>query len=127
MADNIKLENFNGLKVDIDYQPIIDKFGEDTAKYLMRTSPRGRRRSKTYAQGWEFKVDRKTKQNYGGLVWNATNYQLTHLLENGHLIVNKIGGVGWASPVPHIDKAYQTIKGPFERAMENAEIDAKFI
>lgn len=119
---NIRLENFTGLSADIDYQSIIDKFGNDTASYLVRSSPRGRRRNKTYAQGWEFKVDKKTKDNYGGKVWNATNYQLTHLLENGHLIVNKIGGVGWASPQPHIDEAYQRIKYPFLKAMEQVEI-----
>ena len=124
MANNIRLDRLHGLKAEINYQPIIDKFGNDTASYLKRSSPRGRRRSKTYAQGWEFKVDSKTKDSYGGKVWNATNYQLTHLLENGHLIVNKIGGVGWASAVPHIDPVYQKIKSPFEKAMENAEIKA---
>lgn len=123
---NIRLENFTGLSADIDYQSIIDKFGNDTASYLVRSSPRGRRRNKTYAQGWEFKVDKKTKDNYGGKVWNATNYQLTHLLENGHLIVNKIGGVGWASPQPHINIAFQQVKEPFIKAMQNAEIRTQF-
>lgn len=123
---NIRLENFNRLEVEIDYKPIVDKFGDDTAKYLQRTSPRGRRRNKTYAQGWVFLVDKKTKGEYGGKVWNETNYQLTHLLENGHLIVNKKGGVGWASGNPHIDKAYQQIKTPFQKAMENVEIKTQF-
>lgn len=125
MASNINLSTFTDLKVDIDYKPIIDKFGEDTAKYLVRTSPHGRRRNKTYAQGWEFKIDTKKANKYGGKVWNKTNYQLTHLLENGHLIVNKIGGVGWASPVPHINEAYQRIKEPFIKAMENVDIKIK--
>lgn len=123
MASTVKLENFNGIKANIKYQPIVDKFGDDTAKYLKRTSPEGRRRNRTYKQGWVFLIDKKKKEGYGGQVWNETNYQLTHLLENGHLIVNKKGGVGWASPHPHIDKAYQNIKGPFQKAMEQAEID----
>lgn len=125
MSSNIKLSSFSGLKVDVKYQNIIDKFGNDTAKYLVRTSPRGQRRNKTYAEGWEFLVDKKRANSYGGKVWNATNYQLTHLLENGHLIVNKKGGVGWASPIPHIDPAYERIKKPFINAMEQVEITVK--
>ena len=119
---NIRLENFTGLSVDIGFKQVIDKYGDDTAKYLIRTSPTGRRRNKTYAQGWEFLIDKKRKDNYGGKVWNKTNYQLTHLLENGHLIVNKKGGVGWASPQPHIDNAYQHIKSPFIKAMEQVDL-----
>lgn len=125
MANNINLSTFNGIKVDIKYKEVIDKFGEDTAKYLRRTSPRGRRRNKTYAEGWEFKIDKKKADNYGGKVWNATNYQLTHLLENGHLIVNKIGGVGWSSPVAHINPAFERIKTPFVKEMENVKIIIK--
>lgn len=125
MSSDIKLSSFKGFKVDVKYEKIVDKFGDDTAKYLVRTSPRGNRRNKTYAQGWEFKVDEKKTNSYGGKVWNATNYQLTHLLENGHLIVNKRGGVGWASPIPHIDPAYQRVRKPFVEAMQKVEIEIK--
>lgn len=122
MSDT-KIENFKDIKVNINYEKIIDKYGQDTAKYLQRTSPRGHRRNKTYASGWEFKVDEKAKKKYGGVVWNATNYQLTHLLEKGHLIVNKKGGIGWASAKPHIENAYQHIKPNFIRAMENVDLE----
>lgn len=123
MANNVSLNKWTKFEANIEYQPIVDKFGKDTSSYLKRTSPRGHRRSKTYAQGWEFKIDDKRVNSYGGKVWNATNYQLTHLLENGHLIVNKIGGVGWASARPHIDEAYRRVKDPFIRAMEKVDID----
>lgn len=123
-----KLENFNKLEVNIEFKEIIDKFADDTVKGLRNKSPRGHRRSKTYAQGWEIKEDNRYSKKksgiqiaYGVRVWNATNYQLTHLLEKGHLIVNKKGGVGWASAKPHIDVVYNQIKEPFIRAMENAK------
>lgn len=123
-----KLENFNKLEVNIEFKSIIDKFADDTVKGLKNKSPRGHRRSKTYASGWEVKTNNRQNKkkgsiqlSYGVTVWNATNYQLTHLLEKGHLIVNKKGGVGWASAKPHIDVVYQQIKEPFIRAMENAK------
>ena len=123
-----KLENFNKLEVNIEFKEIIDKFANDTVKGLKSKSPRGYRRSKTYASGWEVKTNNRQNKkkgsiqlSYGVSVWNATNYQLTHLLEKGHLIVNKKGGVGWASAKPHIDVVYQQIKQPFIRAMENAK------
>lgn len=122
---NIKLEHFNRLTAKIDFNKIVDKYAEDCAKDLKRISPRGVRRSNTYAQGWTTRVIFSSDHGYGVEVWNATNYQLTHLLENGHQIVNKRGGVGWASAQPHIDIAYQNIKRPFERAMQKAKIDVE--
>lgn len=123
---NIKLSKFDGFKIEIEYKNIIDKYSNDTVKYLKRTSPvRKTSRANNYASGWDTKKESKNKGEYGVVVWNATNYQLTHLLEKGHLIVNKKGGVGWASPRPHIDNAYQHIKQPFINAMENAKISFK--
>lgn len=129
-----KLENFNKLEVKIDYKDIIDKYAEETVKDLKNVQIKGNRTKNNYTSGWEVKVNssqNKTKGNnqisYGVSVWNATNYYLTHLLEKGHLIVNKKGGVGWASANPHIETIYQKIKQPFIRAMENAktEVDIK--
>ena len=58
---------------------------------------------------------------YSVRVWNHTDWQLTHLLENGHLIVNKKKGVGWASAHPHIDKAFKSVKNKFIKAMQNVD------
>lgn len=119
----MNIKSFNEITVDIKFKDIVDKYSKDCAEYLKRTSPRGHRRSKTYASGWGVKVDERAKKEYEVIVWNETNYRLTHLLENGHLITNKRGGVGWASPKPHIGNAYQHIKEPFIRAMEKVNID----
>lgn len=119
------LEKFKSLNVEIKYEDIIDKYSTECAEDIKRLSPK---KSGKYADGWTTtKLSRKSKgvERYGVRVYNATSYQLTHLLENGHLIVNKIGGVGWASAKPHIDPAFQSIKQPFIRAMENANIDVE--
>lgn len=121
------LNKISGLECSIEFKEIIDYYGKKTAEILRQTSPQGNRgRYTPYFAGWTFHIDKKADDNYGGKVWNETNYQLTYLLENGHLIVNKIGGVGWASPHPHINKAFQKVKDPFVKAMKNAEIKTQF-
>ena len=70
----------------------------------------------------EYKTARTVSTKIHGLyfeckVWNATNWQLTHLLENGHVIVNKKNGVGWASAKPHIKPTYDDLKPKFVTAM----------
>lgn len=82
-------------KILREYQDEVDKLAneefkevaDDTAKDLQNTSP-----SKTgdYAKGWTVKAQKGVgKMNY--VVYNRTDYQLTHLLENGHIIVNAYG------------------------------------
>lgn len=62
----------------------IDLVGENvakkTVKQLRTTSPKNKG---SYAKGW-----RITKINGKNIIHNKTNYQLTHLLENGHAKVN---------------------------------------
>lgn len=117
------LKNFKGFKGKIHYEPIIEEYAERCCSALRVTSPR--RRRGRYAQGWTVNYDRRVGGVFGGIVWNRTDWQLTHLLENGHLIVNKRGGSGWASPVPHIENAYQKVKDPFIDAMRKADIEIK--
>lgn len=131
MAKNqgtISINKINGIECTIEYKKIIDEYGEKTRDILKEISPKNSRFERTtpYYAGWVFEIDKKRDDNYGGRVWNKTNYQLTHLLENGHLIVNKIGGVGWASPHPHIHDAYQRIKSPFENDIKNVDIKTTF-
>ena len=56
-----------------------DTIGEQAAQKLKATSPRGETGS--YADGWEY-----MQRADGGVVYNATDYQLTHLLEFGHVV-----------------------------------------
>lgn len=56
----------------------------------------------SYAKGWTV-----TKKDGGYVVHNKTDYQLTHLLENGHVIRNKYGEYGRAPAFRHIGPAEQ--------------------
>lgn len=80
-------------------QKVVDKAGEQTAKdcaaKLRNTSPK---RTGKYAKSWTSK-----KEGGGYVVYNKKHYQLTHLLENGHVIRNKYGTYGRAPAIKHIE------------------------
>lgn len=76
---------------------------KETVQKLKNTSPR---KSGSYAGGWT--ISKKRGRGVVDIVvHNATDYQLTHLLENGHLVVNKKGTYGRTSPKKHIAPAEQ--------------------
>lgn len=76
---------------------------KETVQKLKNTSPKGSPHRRRYAEGWKV-----SKQRGGDLVvHNATNYQLTHLLENGHVIRNKKGTYGRTHPIKHIEPAQE--------------------
>lgn len=126
MADTVDIKNFKGFKGDVRFKEIIDKNAERCVDILKDISPKGHRQSNSYASGWAVKKGVKKKNQYYAEVWNATNYQLTHLLENGHLITNKRNGVGWAEGRPHIQKALDEVKPTFLADMSEADIDIDF-
>lgn len=109
------------LSAEVIFDSIIDANAEKCVARLKQSSPEGTRGR--YKQGWAVKKGRKTKNQYYAEVWNETDWQLTHLLENGHLIVNKRNGVGWAEAKPHIQQALDSVKPQFISEMERAEID----
>jgi hypothetical protein len=76
---------------------------KETVKGLKSTSPK---LTGDYAKGWARK-----KVGNAEVVYNKTDYQLTHLLEKGHA---KRGG-GRVSAIPHI--------GPAEEKAINEYID----
>lgn len=73
----------------------IDRVSKESVQKLRNTSP-----SKTgsYAKGWTT----KKQGDMDVVVHNRTDYQLTHLLENGHVIKNKKGTYGRTSGIKHI-------------------------
>lgn len=83
---------------------------ESVAK-LKSTSPR---KSGAYARGWRVKKDR----DGSAIVHNATNYQLTHLLENGHIIKNKKGTYGRTNGIKHIEPVEQWANGELVQRIE---------
>lgn len=93
------LENY---KEDIDEEVIevTDQVTKQAKEELVRTSPRGKgTRATPYFKGWTVKLGTRGKSKYQKVIWNKTNYQLTHLLEFGHA---KSNGKGWVAARPHI-------------------------
>ena len=72
---------------------------KETVTKIRNASPR---LTGSYARGW-----RVSKRAGGLVVHNATDYQLTHLLENSHVIANGSGTYGRSTPIKHIEPAAQ--------------------
>lgn len=77
----------------------IDSVAKESASKLRDTSPR---KTGDYAKGWKVKKERGRDGLQTVTVHNKTNYQLTHLLENGHVVRNKKGTYGRTRPIKHI-------------------------
>ena len=87
-----------------------DKNAKKLKKILKETSPE---LTGDYKKGWRVKkVDRKTN-----IVHNATDWQLTHLLEEGHFIND---GTHFVQPIPHITPARDKIEKEFMSEVEEA-------
>lgn len=122
----INIEDFRGLDVKIEYKKIMDKYGKKTRNILRSTSPKSGRpnRATPYSEGW-IVTPSVFEHGYRDVVWNETNWQLTHLLENGHFITNQ-GALSWSPPQKHIKEAYLNVKDSYIRAMRKAELEADF-
>ena len=99
----------------IDIQEAITKDAQDVAKEavseLKNTSPK---LTGSYRKGWRVKTD-KGKGFVDCIVHNATDYQLTHLLEKPHLKRN--GGL--TTPKVHIYPVEQKSVKQYETDVEN--------
>ena len=73
----------------------IDKVSKESVQKLKNTSPV---KTGSYAKGW----GTKKQGEMDVIVHNRTDYQLTHLLENGHVIKNKKGTYGRTHGIKHI-------------------------
>lgn len=92
-----------------------NQIGKEARDELKQTSPK---RTGSYAKGWSVRKDKKNKNYYTVKVWNRTDYQLTHLLEFGHM---KRNGTGWVNPSPsggHIRPVEEKYKKEFEKQLK---------
>ena len=89
----------------------IKETATETVMKLRNTSPV---KTGSYARGW--KVGKRRGSDY--IVHNATDYQLTHLLENGHVIRNKKGTYGRAPAHKHIKPVEEWASDELPRRIE---------
>ena len=98
-----------------DIQKGIEEDGNQVAKNavseLKNTSPK---RTGDYRKGWKKKKE-EGFQSFTYIIHNATNYQLTHLLEKPHLKRN--GGL--TTPKVHIAPVEQESIREYEKMVEN--------
>lgn len=125
MAKEIALEDFNHLKVTIEMEEVLKKYGRlarDTLKTNPSENPRIKehRKDNEYFKTWQTRYDKGSKT---AIVYNKKNGRLTYLLENGHAITNKQGGIRWTRAFPHISIAFDKHKHSFVNEMRNVKIN----
>lgn len=115
MADTIldinKILNDYSIEIQEAIQEDAIKVSKNGAEKLKATSPK---RTGKYARGWKV----KTIKGNGFIeceIHNATNWQLTHLLEKPHLKRNG----GYTMPKVHIKPVEESCISQFERDVEN--------
>ena len=89
------------------------KCSKESVSTLKATSPG----HGDYAAGWAFQKSEEAKLGY--VVWNPKHYQLTHLLEFGHIIA----GTGKRSRAfPHIDPVNREASRKFLEEVEGMKL-----
>ena len=99
-------------KILKDYANEVDELSNDTMKKASRNAVNelkmtSAKLSGDYARDWAVKTERGAGGSAVFIVHNKKHYQLTHLLENGHIIRNQYGEYGRAPARPHIKQAEQ--------------------
>lgn len=90
------------------------KVAENGKNKLKVTSPK---KTGSYRKGW--RVDKRHGKGYvHATIYNATNWQLTHLLEKPHAIRNQYGTWGTSKPQVHIEPVEQECIRAFEKDVE---------
>lgn len=138
MSRYVDLDRIKGFEVELFLEKPMTLTAKETAVDLRENSPRGdNKRTKHYADTWRSRYNKITGTS---VVYNQKNYRLTHLLENGHLIVNKKWKnagksnngwktdrvPGWSAPIPHIENAYLKAIDNYVKKMKKVEMKADF-
>lgn len=90
------------------------KVAENGKNKLKVTSPK---RTGKYRKGW--RVDKRGGKGYvHATIYNATDWQLTHLLEKPHVIRNQYGTWGTSKPQVHIEPVEQECIREYQRDVE---------
>ncbi len=96
-----------------------EEAGQSAENELHNTSPEGY--TGDYRKGWTFKekeIKRGKSYRTELVVYNATKYRLTHLLEKSHRIANKYGSYGKSTAQPHIAPAQKNAEAKFEKVFK---------
>lgn len=90
-------------KVDLDVEDVLKEVTRNSALRLRKNSSgnfQSRSGNLSYRRGWRAKKATSGRYEHKWVIYNATKYQLTHLLEKGHANRNK--SKPRVSAFPHI-------------------------
>ena len=113
---NSLLEEYGDSVIDIAITAADDTSQE--ARTMLRSNNSGafKNRTGSYRRGWRATL-RKTRTAVLAQVYNATDYQLTHLLEYGHDVIRNGKKIGEAEAYPHIKDVNTWAIKSFEDAL----------
>lgn len=100
-------------EVAIEVKQACKDVSKGMTENIRRDSPK---KTGDYAKGWKAKIEFEDKNNIRITTYNATDYQLTHLLEFGHAKVNG----GRVEGKPHIAPNEEKAKAELVKRIENA-------
>lgn len=100
-------------EVESKINDAIDDIAAESLKRIKETSPK---RTRKYSKSWRAEVKRESG-SASFRIYNAKHWQLTHLLENGHLTRNKNR---YVSAKPHIAPVQEWAEGEINRRIEEA-------
>lgn len=112
--DKILTEYFDG--VETESTRLVAEVATETTAKLQVTSPKD---TGKYAKGWRVKQGKKAKARNEVEIYN-TRYQLTHLLEHGHIKVVHGTVLGFTAARPHIAQAEQEAIDRLLKGIEEA-------
>jgi hypothetical protein len=104
------LQEFSDEKTKEIKEILTDK-AKELAKNIKKDSPK---RSGKYAKGWRATKEHEDNLHISYVVHNKTDWQLTHLLENGHM--NRDGSR--TEGIPHIEPNCKKIETEIDAEIE---------
>lgn len=105
-----------------DMKTAMNLAGKEGATYLRNISPKSSEspRRGRYAKGWRWSAESGAGRTGEVYIYNQTDWQLTHLLEDGHDVKNRFSRgsvIGWAGGDGHISKGEGYVESILERSL----------